>query len=306
MSGVRVRALLIALIAPACAALMSSCGAGGQRVSGPGKVAQAGCPLPPVPAGPAAGEPGVYRAGPLTLVLGQDLAQVSPDMFGAPEGPGGFAQVSGARPVVLSVDPASRGRLGLWFTALSGYVRSGLGAVRFPTCPGQPRPPGGLRFAGMLALHAPGCVRLHVTAAGGRSTLLLIPIGNSLAGCPTSGGRLPGAAFPYLGVACGVANRVGCDRVRIGVHLRRPATLVIVKVDGRLVTLSPPPDPGDDLWEGALVHAGLRRGPLAVHAVRGHWFGEPAVRPRIRVTAYMADGTVATRSGIGYLHAGYG
>jgi hypothetical protein len=118
--------------------------------------------------------------------------------------------------------------------------------------------------------------------------------------------RLPDASFPYLGVACAVANRVGCDRVRIGVHLQQPAVLVTVRVDGRLVTLSPPPDRGDDLWQGALMHAGLRRGPLAVHAVDGYWAGQPAVRPRIRVTAYFADGSVATRAGTGYLHAGYG
>jgi hypothetical protein len=299
-----------ALAVSACLAVITTaCGATGHRVpkAGTVAVAVADCPLPPVPAGPAVGEPGVYRAGPLTLVLGQDLAQVSRDMFGASEGPGGYAQVSGARPVVLSVDPASRRRLGLQFTALSGYGR-GLGAVRFPACTGRPRPRGGLRFAGMLALHAPGCVRLHVRAYGEPAAPLIIPVGNSLAGCPPSSGatRLPDASFPYLGVGCGVANRIGCDRVRIGVHLRRAAVLVTVQVEGRVIALSPPEDQGDDLWQGALLHAGLRHGPLAVRAVDGYWYGEPAVRPRVRVTAYFADGSAATHAGIGYLHAGYG
>jgi hypothetical protein len=94
--------------------------------------------------------------------------------------------------------------------------------------------------------------------------------------------------------------------IRIGVHLGRPAILVTVQIAGRLVTLSPPPDPGDDLWQGALLGAGPRQGPLAVRARHGHWYGEPPVNAPVRVTAYFADGTRATRAGIGYLHAGYG
>jgi hypothetical protein len=141
-----------------------------------------------------------------------------------------------------------------------------------------------------------------------QSLPLLLPIDNSLAGCPHSAraAQLPSASFPYLGIACGAANSARCNRIRIGVHLARPSVLVAVQVDGRLVTLSPPSDPGSDLWQGALLGAGPGRGPLAVHARHGDWYGEPPVRPRVRVTAYFADGTVATRAGLGYLHAGYG
>lgn len=118
--------------------------------------------------------------------------------------------------------------------------------------------------------------------------------------------RLPSASFPYLGIRCHVANWAGCDRIGIGVHLARPAVLVTVQVDGHLVTLSPPADPGSDLWEGLLLGMGPHHGPLAVRTRHGYWYGEPPVRPGVRVTAYFADGTVATRAGIGYLHAGYG
>ena len=117
---------------------------------------------------------------------------------------------------------------------------------------------------------------------------------------------LPAASFPYLGIRCRVANWAGCDRVGVGVHLARPAIRVTVRVDGRVITLSPPTDPGSDLWQGVLLGLGPHRGPLAVRAHHGYWYGEPPVRPRVRVTAYFTDGTAAARAGLGYLHAGYG
>jgi hypothetical protein len=126
------------------------------------------------------------------------------------------------------------------------------------------------------------------------------------AGRPATASRMPSASFPYLGIRCRIANWAGCDRIGIGVHLARPAVVVTVQVDGHRVTLSPPTDPGSDLWQGVLVGAGPRHGPLAVRARHGYWYGEPPVYPRVRVTAFFADGTRATRAGIGYLHAGYG
>ena len=238
----------------------------------------------------------------MTLVLYRDPAQVSVAEFRRwNEGVGASVTISGPRPVTLRVAPGSQRRLGLQFTDMSGYG-PGLSAVRFPPCPGR------TAIGGMLAVHARGCARLQVTAPETQSLPLLLPIDNSLAGCPHSGraAQLPSASFPYLGIACGTANSARCNRIRIGVHLARPSVLVAVQVDGRLVTLSPPSDPGSDLWQGALLGAGPGRGPLAVHARHGDWYGEPPVRPRVRVTAYFADGTVATRSGLGYLHAGYG
>jgi hypothetical protein len=238
----------------------------------------------------------------MTLVLYRDPAQVSlAELRRSNEGVGASVEVSGPRPVTLRVDPGSQRRLGLQFTDMSGYG-PGLSAVRFGPCPGRQA------IGGMLAVHARGCARLHVSAPGTRPLPLLLPIDNSLAGCPQSGraARLPSASFPYLGIACGAPNSARCDRVRVGVHLARPSVLVTVQVDGHLVTLSPPSDPGSDLWQGALLGMGPRHGPLAVHSRHGLWYGEPPVRPRVRVTAYFADGTAATRAGLGYLHAGYG
>jgi hypothetical protein len=79
----------------------------------------------------------------------------------------------------------------------------------------------------------------------------------------------------------------------------RSAILVTVRVDGHRVTLRPPTDPGSDLWEGVLLGLGPHHGPLAVRARHGYWYGEPPVRPRVRVTASFADGTIASRAGTG-------
>jgi hypothetical protein len=153
----------------------------------------------------------------------------------------------------------------------------------------------------LAALAACASAVVAAVAAGGgapgRAPALATPAGPA---------RLPSASFPYLGIRCHIANWAGCDRIGVGVHLARPAILVTVRVDGHLVTLDKPDDPGTDLWQGMLLGLGPHRGPLAVHARDGYWYGEPPVYPRVRVTAYFADGTTATRAGVGYLHAGYG
>ena len=87
------------------------------------------------------------------------------------------------------------------------------------------------------------------------------------------------------------------------------ATLVMVEVAGKLVTLSPPTDaPNDHLWLGYLYNAGLRHGPLGVrippHATR--WFGTPEVQPPVTVDVFFADGTAGTLTGRGFLHPGFG
>lgn len=139
---------------------------------------------------------------------------------------------------------------------------------------------------------------------------MLIPIGNSLRDCPTTGAmpKLGAGATPFLGVSCPVPNSIACDRVGIGVHLCRAATLVMVRVAGRLVTLSPPLDPPDDLWLGYLFDSNLRRGPLKVLTpANGHlWFGSPEVHPRVRVTAFFPNGRAATRRTSVRLHPGFG
>lgn len=118
--------------------------------------------------------------------------------------------------------------------------------------------------------------------------------------------QLRSASLPYLGIRCHIANWAGCERIGVAVGLARPAVHVTVQVDGHLVTLSPPSDPGSHLWQGVLSGAGPRHGPLSVHARHGYWYGEPPVSAHVRVTAQFADGTTATRAGVEYLHPGYG
>jgi hypothetical protein len=85
--------------------------------------------------------------------------------------------VLGNRPVVLSVDPASRARFSLEFTPLHpgspvARITDGRPAVSFPAC-GQ----AAHRFRGGIVFAGPGCARLHVRATGRRPVALELPIG---------------------------------------------------------------------------------------------------------------------------------
>lgn len=267
--------------------------------------------VPNLAAAPLPGELGVYRAGPLILAAGDDLAQHPAEWAGRrTSGSEAIAVLTGSQPAVLSVDPASRRRFSLQFTPYgrghpSPVLSDGRAAVRFPACSRHLH-----RFGGGVLFKGRGCARLHVEQPGRPAIPLLIPIGNTLRGCPVTGTRqtLGAAATPFLGVSCRVPNSIACDRVGIGVHLRRTATLVAVQIAGRLVTLSPPLDPPDDLWLGYLYDAGLRHGPLKVHIpANGHlWFGSPELYPRVRVIAFFPTGRAATRSASVLLHPGFG
>ena len=115
------------------------------------------------------------------------------------------------------------------------------------------------------------------------------------------------AALPFLGVSCPRGNLITCDRVGIGVRVPRRALWVTVLLAGRRVALIPP-QAGDNLWLGALDHAGLRRGPFDVHISRNaqYWYGDPAVWVHTRVFAYLAGSGVVSVSGAVELHAGFG
>lgn len=241
-------------------------------------------------AAPLPQEQGVYRTGPLTLVVGEDLAQLPSTQSGTDV----IVVVRGDRPVTVTVDPSSRPQLTFQF--VNGIDVS---SVRFPPCGG-----GVHRFIGGITFAGAGCVRVHVQPGGE----MLIPVGNSLAGCPDRVGHhgLASSAFPYLGVSCPVGDVISCDRVGIGVVLRQPAVLVTVQLAGRTVALSPPSGSGSDLWLGSLNQAGLRHGPLAVQAKDGKWYGEPPVSPHVVLTAFFADGTAAVMAGVDQLHAGFG
>jgi hypothetical protein len=267
--------------------VLAGCGGGGH----PAHFTLVPCAQPRgLAAAPLAQEQGVYRAGPLTLSVGEDLAQASSRRSGSDA----IMVVREDRRVSLTLDAGSRPRFSLQFTNGTGST-----ALRFPACGGRLH-----RFGGGVTFAGSGCARLRVSPGGE----LLIPTAHSLRGCPLRAGshRLGSGAFPYLGVSCGVPNVVTCDRVGIGVTLRQAAALVVVRVARRTVTLSPPGAARSGLWLGYLNDAGLRGGPLAVRARRDHWYGWPLVAPRIVLSVYFSDGTVASLAGVDQLHAGFG
>lgn len=271
--------------------------------SAPDRVVTASCKQPRgLARAPLPQETGVYRAGPLLLVAGEDLAQLPDGQLRRGFGSDAIAVVSGGRPVVLSVDRAAPVDVTMRFGGRS--VQPG-DAIRFPVCADRPH-----RFGGGIDFAGEGCARLHVSVAGETAKLVLIPVGNSLRGCPTRAApeSVAPEVVPYLGVACHVANSIACDRLGVAVGFRVPAVLVMAEVDGRLVTLDPPMDFPDDLWHGYLYRAGLRHGPLAVGIAPGatRWSGTPEVQPYVTVTVFFEDGTVASRTSRGLLHPGFG
>jgi hypothetical protein len=255
-----------------------------------------------VPA-PPAHETGVYRAGPLTLALGVDLAQTQSGSSGGSEA---IAVVTGGRPVTATVEGAAPATVSFQFGApLSASAAvAGDAQVRFPTCGGAPR-----RFFGGLLFVGRGCARVRVTAAGLAPSEMLIPIGDSLRGCPAPerAQKLPASALPFVGVACGRADWVGCHRLGVSATVSPQATLVVARIAGSLVTLVAP-GRGATEWLGYLDTADYHRGPLAVKSRRPgmHWYGTPEVWPRVEVTAFFPGGRLATVSGRTLLHPGYG
>jgi hypothetical protein len=271
--------------------------------SAPAPVVTASCKQPRgLAQAPAPQETGVYRAGPLLLVTGEDLAQLPGGQARHGFGSDAIAVVNGRRPVLLSVDRAAPVDVSLRF---GGRPVAPGGAIRFPACGDRPH-----RFGGGFDLAGEGCARFHVSVAGARAQPLLIPVGNSLWGCPRKPAAEPLAPEidPYLGVACRVANSIACDRVGVGVTFAAPAALVTVEVDGRLVTLNPPDGTSGGLWLGYLYNAGLRHGPLAagISPTDGFWSGTPEVHLYATVTVFLADGTVASRTSRVLLHPGFG
>jgi hypothetical protein len=128
--------------------------------------------------------------------------------------------------------------------------------------------------------------------------------------------RLEFAHRPYLGVSCRTPNSIACDRVRLAIWLREPATSVSATIAGRDLAVKRPrwtcrPSQRSKFcgtyFQGSLRPAGLIDGPLAVQPVeRGHlWFGE---RPRSAVVEIRArvGGRVAERTLRVHLSTGWG
>ncbi|MGH2892697.1 MAG: hypothetical protein ACRDPM_05435 [Solirubrobacteraceae bacterium] len=270
------------------------------------------CAREPLAPAPLPQEVGVYRAGPLILAVGSDLAQDPEEWPGRrTSGSETIAVLTGRDPVVVSVDAASRSRFSLAFPGPGlkhrhPVISDGLPAMRLPVCGGRMH-----RFGGGIMYRGTGCARLRVTRPGHPPVPLLIPIGNTLRGCPAPSSLQPlsTTATPFLGVSCPVPNSIACDRVGIGVHLSRTATLVVARIDGRLVTLSPPTDPPpDNLWLGYLDRAGPRHGPLNVQIESNtqQWSGTPEVNAHVRVTAFFPNGRAAALNATVLLHPGFG
>ncbi|MHB8692271.1 MAG: hypothetical protein ACYDHH_13595 [Solirubrobacteraceae bacterium] len=248
----------------------------------------------------------MYRAGPVTLVAGEDLAQQSSRVLDNGSGTEAIVILTGDRPASLMVDPRSARRFSLQFAepTSAGQAANGERAVRFRACGQRIH-----RFGGGITFRGQGCVLLWVRPTDRPPIPMLIAIGNTLVGCPTAHSRrtLGSGAEPFLGVACQPANSIRCDRVGVGVVLKPAALLVTVEIAGRIVTLTPP-DPPSDLWSGYLDNAGLTRGSLDVHirTRRKLWFGEPEVHPHVRLTVVFADGRVASATFADLLHPGFG
>jgi hypothetical protein len=290
------------LVLGALAALTAGCGAA-QTVAGRlDRRLDATCGGRAVPA-PFAHETGVYRAGPLTLILGVDLAQTQGGSGGGSEA---IAVVTGGRPVTAMVEGGGPATVSFQFGApLSASAAvAGDAQVRFPACGGAPR-----RFFGGLLFAGTGCARVRVTVAGVATSEMLIPIGDSLRGCPARMAvqKLAASALPFLGVACDRSDWTGCRRLGVGAAVSPQATLVVARIAGRLVTLVAP-GRGATEWLGYLNDADYRRGPLAVKSRRPgmRWYGTPEVWPRVQITAFFPGGRVATVSGRTLLHPGYG
>ena len=290
------------LVLGALAALTAGCGGaqtGARRLD---RRLDATCGGRAVPA-PPPHETGVYRAGPLTLVLGVDLAQTQGRRGGGSEA---IAVVTGARPVTATVEGGGPATVSFQFGApLSASASvAGDAQVRFPACGGAAR-----RFFGGLLFAGTGCARVQVTGAGLATSEMLIPIGDSLRGCPGHERvqKLPASALPFVGVACGRPDWSGCHRLGVGAAVSPQATLVVARIAGTLVTLVAP-GRGATEWLGYLNNANYRRGPLAVTSRRPgmHWYGTPEVWPHVQVTAFFPGGRVATVSGRTLLHPGYG
>lgn len=213
----RLRLAILALLA----VVLGACGGGGHDAPAvPEPVADVPCGHPAELAhAPLPQEIGVYRAGPLVLAIGEDLAQLPASDLAGPTGSDAIAVVSGQKPVRLTVDPSSVPRFSLQFTAPVSGSPIGAYAVRFPACGARRRGAASVhRFMGGFTVHGTGCVRLTGDAgrrAGGPASAMLIPVGNTLRGCPTrpAPGALPASAMPYLGVSCPVGNSIVCDRV---------------------------------------------------------------------------------------------
>ena len=197
------------------AVVLAACGGGGHHAPAvPEPVADVPCEHPADLAhAPLPQETGVYRAGPLVLAIGEDLAQLPASDLAVPTGSDAIAVVSGQKPVRLTVNPSSVPRFSLQFTAPVSGSPTGTYSVRFPAC-GARR--GGAasvhRFMGGFTVQGTGCVRLTVTPAGGPASTDADPHRRHAARLPDAAGpgdaSGPGDALPRRLLPSGQLDRL--------------------------------------------------------------------------------------------------
>jgi hypothetical protein len=108
----------------------------------------------------------------------------------------------------------------------------------------------------------------------------------------------PSAVFsqtPYMGVACGIPNSIGCDRIGLAIWLRRPALTVTATIAGRSFALDdrewsgPEHDGARTRFAGFLAPAGITTA-LGVRAERGrYWSGSGTPSPLVIVRIVERD-----------------
>jgi hypothetical protein len=122
------------------------------------------------------------------------------------------------------------------------------------------------------------------------------------------------AEEPSMGVACRTPNSIACDRVRLGVTLRRPAVAVEVTLGGRSFKLDDPEWSGPahngrrTRFAGALQPAGLINGSLKVRADRGrfYWIGTHPVFARVAILVNYGRRVTASTTFTVELRPGWG
>jgi hypothetical protein len=98
-----------------------------------------------------------------------------------------------------------------------------------------------------------------------------------------------------MGVACGVPNWIGCDRIGLTIWLRRPALAITANIDGRSFQLNNPIWSGPEQrglrtrFAGFLRPAGITT-TMGVTAQPGaHWAGANAPDPFVNLLITEPD-----------------
>jgi hypothetical protein len=114
---------------------------------------------------------------------------------------------------------------------------------------------------------------------------------------------------PYMGIACTTPNSTACDRMGLGVWLKRPALAVTAEIRGRRFSLSdrslstPIRNHRRRDFAGYLRGAGLRR----TYHLPKYWIGaKPSVHQLVRLRIDYGNGPLVETQLRVWLMAGWG